>query len=60
MLEWIAGQWYLAAHCHLCGLQFAFASAEDRLPECPLKLTCIDCEQSDHYCRKEFVSVQAR
>ena len=60
MLEWIAGQWYLAVHCHLCGWQFAFARADDRLSECPIKLTCIDCEQSDHYCPKEFLRVQAR
>ena len=30
------------------------------LPECPIKITCIDCHQSDHYCPKEFVRVRAQ
>jgi len=54
MLGWVNGQWYLAVQCHLRGWQFAFARADDRLPECPIKLTCIDCQQADHYCPKEI------
>jgi len=59
MLEWIEGHWYLAVHCHTCSVQFAFAPADVCLPECPIRITCIDCRQSDDYCAKEFVRVQA-
>ena len=38
MLEWIEGEWYLAVHCQLCGVQFPFARAEDRFRGCPIKL----------------------
>jgi len=40
-------------------LSVSIVRADDRLPECPIKLSCIDCDQSDHYCPKEFAKVQA-
>jgi hypothetical protein len=60
MLEWISGQWYFAVQCHVCGWQFAFAFAKDPQPECTIKLTCIECQQTDYYCAKEFVRVEAK
>lgn len=59
MLEWIAGHWYFAVRCHICGWQFAFAYADDPLPEHPIELTCIDCQRSAHYSREEIVRVEA-
>jgi len=60
MLEWIPGEWYFAVHCHMCGLQFAFASAKDPTLECRIQLTCIDCRQTDEYSSTEFVRVEAK
>jgi hypothetical protein len=60
MLEWILGEWYVAVDCHMCGLQFAFASAKDPRLECRIQLTCIDCRQTDQYCSTEFVRVEAK
>ena len=60
MHEWILDQWYFAVQCHVCGWQFPFASAGELAPECPIRLTCIDCGESDYYCPKEFVTVQAK
>ena len=60
ILEWIPGRWYFAVDCHVCGWQFPFARVDDPLPECPIQLTCIDCQQSDYYCAKEFVRVEAK
>jgi hypothetical protein len=34
---------------HVCGLQFAFATAKDLRLECWIRLTCIDCRQTDEY-----------
>ena len=59
MLEWIVGQWYLAVRCHICGWQFAFAPAIDRVPENPIELTCIDCKRPAHYSPDEIVRIQA-
>jgi len=59
LIDWTTGETYLAVTCKNCGWQFPFAQTTDKLPQCPLQIVCIECEESSDYCPKEFTQLLA-